>query len=170
MVWPSKQTDKKPQPQRLPEPLIVEIDGIVARYPSKDAALIPALHACQDRFGFVSGGTMLALAGHLGLAPSRAADTLSFYSMLRTEPVGKHHIEICQTLSCALLGADLLADYLTEKLGIGFGEVTRDGKFSLGKVECIGACEQAPAMLVNNELHGNLNKKRVDDIIAALKG
>ncbi len=168
MAWPSKETDKRPQPQELPPDLAAEIDGLLDRYPDKSAALIPALHALQDRFGFVSDGAMLALAGHLGLAPGRVADTLSFYSMLRTAPVGKHHIEMCQTLSCMLLGADLLADYLAETLGIGFGEVTPDGRFSLGKVECIGACEQAPAMLVNNELHGNLNKKSIDELFAGL--
>jgi NADH-quinone oxidoreductase subunit E len=89
--------------------------------------------------------------------------------MLRAAPVGKYHIELCQTLSCALLGADLLADHLNEKLGIGFGEVTPDGRFSLGKVECIGACEQAPAMLINNELYGNLSVERIDEILKGLE-
>jgi len=169
MAWPSKETDTKPRPQELPEDLLVEIEDLARRYPNRRAALIPALRACQDRFGFVSAGTMLALADHLGLSPSLVADTLSFYSMLRTEPVGKYHVEICQTLSCALLGADLLTDYLTEKLGIAFGEVAPDGGFSLGKVECIGACEQAPAMLVNNELYGNLDKNRIDAVLDGLR-
>ena len=166
MAWPPKETDKKPQPQPLPGSLTDEIDGLLTRYPNTAAALIPALHACRDHFGYVSDGAMLALADRLGLSPSHVADTLSFYTMLRTGPVGKYHVEICQTLSCALLGGDLLADYLTERLGIGFGEVTRDGKFSLGKVECVGACEQAPAMLVNDELHGNMSKKRIEEILA----
>ena len=169
MAWPSKETEEIAQLRELPEALLAEIDGLLARYPDKRAALIPALHACQDHFGFVSGDTALALAEHVGLAPSGVLDTLSFYTMLRTEPVGKYHIEICQTIPCAITGADFLADHLTEKLGIGFGEVTADGKFSLGKVECIGACEQAPAMLINNELYGNLNSKRVDDILAELE-
>ena len=169
MVWPSERTDEKPELKRLPDELAARIDGILTRYSNKRAALIPALHECQEYFGYVSEETGLALAGHLELAPSHVADTVSFYFMLRTEPVGKYHIEICQTLSCALLGADSLADYLTEKLGIGFGEVTADRKFSLGKVECIGACEQAPAILVNNELYGNLNRKRIDEIIGTLE-
>lgn len=169
MTWPSKETHQEQQPQQLPETLIVEIDSLLACYPERHAALIPALHACQDHFGFVSYGTALSLARHMDLAPSYIADTLSFYSMLRTEPSGEYHIEICQTLSCAVTGADFLADRLAERLGIGFGEVTPDGRFSLGKVECIGACEQAPAMLINNELYGNLDSGRIDAILAELE-
>ncbi len=169
MAWPSKETNQKPQPLELPKALIEEIDGLLGRYPDTRAALIPALLACQDSFGFVSEGATLAIALRLGLSPGHVADTLSFYSMLRTEPVGKYHIEVCQTLTCAITGADFLADYLTEKLGVGFGEVTPDGKFSLGKVECVGACEQAPAVLVNNELYGNVSAKRIDEILGGLE-
>ena len=169
VVWPSKRIDEKPESGTLPEELVDRIDALLTRYPNKRAALIPVLHECQGYFGYVSGETGLALANYLELAPSHVIDTISFYFMLRTEPVGKYHIEICQTLSCVLLEADHLADYLVEKLGIGFGEVTADKKFSLGKVECIGACEQAPAMLVNNELYGNLNRKRIDEILETLE-
>jgi len=165
MVWPSIRTEERPETAALPPELLGRIDAIVKRYPHKRAALLPALHECQAHFGYISDETGLALAEHLELAPSHVADTVSFYSMLRTRPVGRYHVEICQTLSCALLEADHLADYLVEKLGIGFGEVTADGKFSLGKVECIGACEQAPVMLVNNELYGHLNRKRIDEIL-----
>ncbi len=165
MGWPSKLDAKKPEPQELPNELQAEIDALLQRYPNKRAGLIPVLHRVQERFGYLSEGAMVSVGNRLELAPSYVADIVSFYSMLRTQPVGKYHIELCQTLSCALLGADSLADYLVEKLGIGFGEVTADGKFSLGKVECVGACEQAPAMLVNNELYGNLNKQRLDEVI-----
>jgi NADH-quinone oxidoreductase E subunit len=160
---------QKPRAIELPRTLIDQIDALLGSYPEASAALIPALHACQRHFGFISEGAALALARRLGLSPSHVADTLSFYSMLRTEPVGKYHIEICQTLTCAITGADFLADYLTEKLGVGFGDVTPDGKFSLGKIECVGACEQAPAMLVNNELYGNLSAKRIDEILGGSK-
>jgi len=169
MAWPSKKTDEKLERLELPGDLVAQIDDILARYPNKRAALIPALHRCQDHFGYVPEGAIPALAEHLELSPSFVADTLSFYTMLHASPVGKYHLELCQTLSCALLGADSLADHLAEKLGIGFGEVTPDGKFSLGKVECIGACEQAPAMLVNNELYGNLNMDRIDEILDGLE-
>ena len=168
MAWPTKETHQEQQPQELPEALTAEIDGLVARYPNRRAALIPALSACQDRLGHVSRGTAIALAQHLELPPSHVVDTLSFYSMLRDRAVGKYHIELCRTISCAVTGADFLADYLTQKLAIGFGEITPDGKFSLTKVECIGACEQAPAMLINNELYGNLDAKRIDAILDEL--
>jgi NADH-quinone oxidoreductase subunit E len=166
--WPSKETDKKLEAQAFPDDLTAEIKSMLTRYPNARAAVIPALRACQSRFGYVSEETILALAELLGLAPAFVADTCSFYSMLRASPAGKYHIELCQTVSCALLGADSLADHLAQKLGIGFGEVTPDGKFSLGKVECIGACEQAPAVLINNELYGNLNGDRIDEILAGL--
>ncbi|MBI5119280.1 NAD(P)H-dependent oxidoreductase subunit E [Candidatus Poribacteria bacterium] len=169
MVWPSETEAVKPERQELPAGLVLQIDELLRHYPNKRAALIPALHKCQDHFGHIPGGVALALSEHMGLAPSCVADTISFYSMLRMKPVGKFHIEVCQTISCALRGADSLADYLVMKLGIGFGEVTRDGKFSLGKVECIGACEQAPAILINNELYGNLNKERIEEILGGLQ-
>jgi NADH-quinone oxidoreductase E subunit len=169
MVWPSKNEDRRPPVQTLPDELVADIDELLTHYPDKRAALIPALHKCQDRFGYISESVTLALSEHMALAPSYVADTISFYSMLRTRPVGKFHIEVCQTISCALRGADSLADYLTAKLGIAFGEVTRDGKFSLGKVECIGACEQAPAILINNELYGNLSKEGIDEILGELR-
>jgi NADH-quinone oxidoreductase subunit E len=169
MAWPSKTAEQKYEAQKLPDELVAQIDEILTRYPNKRAALVPSLHKCQEHFAYVSERTILSIANYLELAPSYVADAVSFYSMLRTAPAGKYHIELCQTLSCALLGADSLADYLAEKLGIGFGEVTPDGKFSLGKVECIGACEQAPAMLMNNELYGNLSKERIDDILGKLE-
>ncbi|MBI4831539.1 MAG: NAD(P)H-dependent oxidoreductase subunit E [Candidatus Lindowbacteria bacterium] len=169
MVWPSKTEEKKPETQKLPDEVLSQINELLTHYPNKRAALIPALHKCQDHFGHISTGTALALSEHMRLAPSYVADTISFYSMLRTKPVGRFHIEVCQTISCALRGADSLADYLAEKLRIGFGEVTPDGKFSLGKVECIGACEHAPAILINNELYGNLNKERIDEILDGLR-
>ncbi|UCD57143.1 MAG: NAD(P)H-dependent oxidoreductase subunit E [Candidatus Hydrogenedentota bacterium] len=169
MVWPCKTDAEKPEAQELPDDLIAQIDRLLTHYPNKHAALIPSLRKCQEHFGCVSFGIVAALAERLDMAPSHVADTLSFYSMLRTTPVGKYHIELCRTISCALRGADSLADYLVEKLGIGFGEVTPDKKFSLGKVECIGACEQAPAMLVNNELYGNLSRERIDEILRTLE-
>ncbi|GAB4331936.1 MAG: NADH-quinone oxidoreductase subunit NuoE [Candidatus Abyssubacteria bacterium] len=168
MGWPSKTEEKRPEKQELPADLRRQIDELLAHYPNKRAALIPALHRCQQRLGCVSESSMLAIAEHLELPPSHVADTVSFYAMLHTTPVGRYHIELCQTVSCALLGADSLAEYLTRKLGIGFGEVTADGKFSLQKVECIGACEQAPALLLNNELYGNLNKERIDKLLDGL--
>jgi NADH-quinone oxidoreductase E subunit len=168
MGWPSKIEEHKPEKQELPADLRQQLDELLTHYPNKRAALIPVLQRCQQRFGYLSESSMLAVAEYLELPPSHVADTVSFYSMLHATPVGKYHIELCQTISCALLGADSLADYLTRKLGIGFGEVTADGRFSLQKVECIGACEQAPALLLNNELYGNLNKERIDEILDGL--
>ena len=168
MAWPSKEVHEEQRAEELTEELAAEIAEIVARYPDAQAALIPALSACLERMGHVSSGTALAVARLLDIAPSKVTDTLSFYSMLRDEPVGRHHIELCRTLSCALTGADTLADYLTGKLGIDFGEVAPDGRFSLGKVECIGACDAAPAMLINNELYGNLDAGRIDEILGGL--
>ena len=168
MAWPSKYADQKPSAAELPGDLVAEIDDILSRYPNRRAALVPVLHRCQRHFGYIAEETVVALSERLGLPPSFISDTVSFYTMLRTAPAGKYHIELCQTLSCALLGADSLAAYLTEKLGIRLGEVTPDRKFSLGTVECIGACEQAPAMLVNNELYGNLSRERVDEILDGL--
>ncbi len=146
-----------------------EIDKIVARYPQKEAAILPVLHIAQQEFGFISPESEEMVAGILGVKPIRVREVVTFYTMLNSEPVGKYHIQVCSNLSCSLLGSEKLIDYIKEKLSIQPGETSKDKKFTLSLVECLGACEQAPCMMVNFEYHGNLDKKKIDKILDGLE-
>ncbi|TEU04718.1 MAG: NADH-quinone oxidoreductase subunit NuoE [Candidatus Aminicenantes bacterium] len=146
-----------------------EIDRIIARYPQKEAAILPLLHLTQQEFGFISPESEKLVAGILGIKPIQVREVVTFYTMLNREPIGKYHIQVCSNLSCSLLGAEKLTDYLKEKLSIEPGQTSEDKKFTLSLVECIGACEQAPCMMINFDYHGNLDKKKIDKILDGLE-
>ncbi len=146
-----------------------KIDKIVARYAQKEAAILPLLHITQQEFGFISPDSEKLVAEILGIKPIRVREVVTFYTMLNREPVGKYCIQVCSNLSCALLGSEKLIDYLKGKLGIEPGQTTKDKKFTLSLVECLGACEQAPCMMVNFDYYGNLDKKKIDKILDGLE-
>ncbi len=146
-----------------------KIEEIVARYPRKEAAILPVLHAAQQDFGCISADTEKLIAQILGLKPIKVREVVTFYTMLNREPIGKYHIQVCSNLSCSLLGAEKLVDYLKEKLKINPGETTPDKKFTLSLVECLGACETAPCMMINFDYYGNLDKKKIDKILESLE-
>jgi len=146
-----------------------KVEEILKRYPQKQAALLPVLHAAQGEFGYISEETEKMVAGLLDLKPVQVHEVVTFYTMYNRHQVGKYHIQICSNLSCSLMGAESLIDYLRGKLDIEVGETTPDGMFSLSTVECLGACEHAPCMMVNFDYHGNLDKKKIDKILDELK-
>lgn len=146
-----------------------KIEGVIARYPRKEAAILPVLHAAQQEFGRISAEEEKLVAQILGIKPIKVREVVTFYTMLNREPVGKYHIQVCSNLSCSLLGAEKLIDYLKKKLGVEPGETTQDKKFTLSLVECLGACEMAPCMMVNFEYYGNLDKKKIDKILEGLE-
>ena len=145
------------------------IAEIVARYPEKEAALLPVLHAAQREFGYISRATEKMVAGLLDITPVKVHEVVTFYTMYNRQPVGRYHIQICSNLSCSLLGASSLIDHLSEKLGVQPGETTSDQKFTLSLVQCLGACEQAPCMMVNFDYYGNLDATKVDEILENLE-
>jgi NADH-quinone oxidoreductase E subunit len=146
-----------------------KIEEILSRYPQKEAAILPILHLAQQEFGSISEEEEKLVAGILGIKPIKVREVVSFYSMLNRKPVGKYHIQVCSNLSCNLMGAEKLIEYLTEKLGIRPGETTPDKRFTLTTVECLGACEQAPSMMINFEYYGDLNRKKIDEILDKLE-
>ena len=145
------------------------IAEIVARYPKKEAALLPVLHAAQREFGYISRATEKSVAGLLEISPAKVHEVVTFYTMYNRQPVGKYHVQICSNLSCSLLGAGSLIDHLSEKLGIQPGETTPDQKFTFSLVQCLGACEQAPCMMVNFEYFGNLDTTKINEILDNLE-
>ena len=146
-----------------------KIKEVVARYPRKEAAILPVLHITQKEFGYISAKEEKLVARVLGIEPIRVRELVTFYTMLNQESLGKHHIQVCSNLSCSLLGADKLIDYLKEKLDVEPGETTKDKKFTLSLIECVGACEQAPCIMINFDYYGDLDKKKIDEILDGLK-
>ena len=143
--------------------------ALLARYPDKRSVTLPALHLAQDQEGYLSGETIVALARLLSIVPADLMDTISFYTMFHTKPKGKYLLQVCQTLSCSLAGADQLVDHLNEKYEIKAGETTTDGRFTLVKVECLGSCGTAPVLQINDDYYERLSLPKVDRILGKLR-
>ena len=145
-----------------------KVDEIIARYPEnrQKSALLPLLHLAQDEFGgWLSPETMDYVASLLKLEPIEVYEVATFYSMYNLKPVGRFQFEVCQTGPCMLKGSDQIIEYIKQKLGIGVGETTPDGLFSLKTVECLGACGYAPMMQLGKYYREHLTKEKVDSII-----
>ena len=132
---------------------LARIDREIAKYPpeQKRSAVMAALAIAQDEKGWLSTETMDFVAGYLDMPPIAVYEVATFYEMYNTEPIGRFKLTICTNLPCALQSASEAAEHLKRKLGIGFGETTGDGKFTLKEGECFGACGDAPVVLVNNK-------------------
>jgi NADH-quinone oxidoreductase subunit E len=145
------------------------IKHVLSEYYDKQAALLPVLYVAQDQFGHINAEICQLVAQRLELDRMHVESVASFYTMYYKQPIGRHHIQVCRTLSCAMAGSGRLVDYLSTKLGIKPGEVTPDGKFSLEAVECLAMCGSAPVMIINKTNHENLTNEKVDEILASLK-
>ena len=150
-----------------------KIDRQLAKYPpeQKRSAVIAALAIAQDEQGWLSAEVIDDVAGHLGMPTVAVYEVASFYAMFELKPTGRYKLTICTNLPCALSGAAAAAAHLKEKLGIGFGETTGDGKFTLKEGECFGACGDAPVVLVNNKrMVGFMNPPQLDALLDELSG
>jgi NADH-quinone oxidoreductase subunit E len=155
----------------LSEELRQKIAAYFSHYPSKQAVTLPALHAVQDEKRCVPLEAVREIADMLDLSPAEVCDTMSFYGFFRTEkdPLGHTRLWVCRSLPCMLCGAEELLAYLCQKLGVSPGGTTADGRITLEFAECIGACEGAPAVLVNDEHRFNVTTEKADELIAELK-
>jgi NADH-quinone oxidoreductase E subunit len=145
------------------------IEDLKTRYPTSKAALLPTLWIAQEQYGWISEDTMKEVASILGIPFGQVLGVVSFYSMLHRKPVGKFHLQVCTNISCQLLGAEKLADYLCKKCGVKLGETSADGRYTVSEVECLGSCGTAPMMQINDEYYENLTKERIDHILLRLK-
>lgn len=146
---------------------------LVSRYPNTHAALLPALLLAQSEFGWVSVEVMDYLAERLELNPAQVLSTATFYTMVNKQPIGKAHIQICTTLSCALCGGYEIMEHLEERLGVRAGETTPDGKYTLSEVECLASCGTAPMFQITFadgeiEYYENLTPDSVDELLEEL--
>ncbi|HXU52355.1 MAG TPA: NADH-quinone oxidoreductase subunit NuoE [Casimicrobiaceae bacterium] len=149
-----------------------KIDREVAKYPAdqRQSAVMAALAVAQDEHGWLSPATMDAVAGHLGMPPVAVYEVASFYTMYNTAPIGRYKLTICTNLPCALSGGEAAAVHLKEALGVDFNETSADGLFTLKEGECMGACGDAPVMLVNNKrMCSFMSNDRLDALVDELK-
>ncbi|CAJ0710876.1 MULTISPECIES: NADH-quinone oxidoreductase subunit NuoE [Ralstonia] len=149
-----------------------EIDRAVAKYPAdqKQSAVMAALAVAQSEKGWVSPEVMQFVAEYLEMPPVWVEEVATFYNMYDTKPVGRFKLSVCTNLPCALSGGERAADYLKKKLGIGFNETTADGTFTLKEGECMGACGDAPVMIVNNtHMCSFMSNEKLDALIADLQ-
>lgn len=141
----------------------------VTRYPVIDSVMLPALWLVQEQESWVSPEAMVYVAEKLGKTPIQVYEVATFYTMFNLKPIGKHHIELCKTLSCMLCGSRDIKNYIKESIGIEPGQTSEDGLFHLSEVECLGACGGAPMFALNGVYHEKLTTQKVDELIAECK-
>lgn len=144
------------------------IDWWINEYPQeqRQSAVMPALTLVQEaNGGYLTTELMNEVASYLGMSPIEVYEVATFYSLYEHQPVGQYKLAVCHNISCMLRGADELIEHLENKLGIKVGEVTADGRFSIKKVECLGACGGAPVMMVGKDYYENVTELRADELI-----
>ena len=150
-----------------------KIDRELLKYPpdQRQSAVMSALALAQDEHGWLSTEVIDAVAQYLGMPPVAVYEVATFYTMYNLKPTGRYKVTICTNLPCALSGANVAAKHLKEKLGIGFGETTADGRFTLKEGECMGACGDAPVLLVNDRrMCSFMSNARLDELVGELSG
>jgi NADH-quinone oxidoreductase E subunit len=146
-----------------------DLEEIKATYPDGRAAVLPALYSAQREFGWLSQEALEAVAQGLNIPKALVKGVATFYSMYRHEPKGRHLVQLCTNVSCMILGAESLLDLLKNKYGLEPGGTSADGRFSLVIMECIGACDEAPAMLVDEDFHSGLTGENIGGILEGYK-
>jgi NADH-quinone oxidoreductase subunit E len=142
-----------------------EIEAEFPRYEQKRAACVEALKVVQRHRGWVSDEALIAVAEFLEMTPAELDGVATFYNLIFRKPVGKHIILVCDSISCWIMGYERVLQHLQDRLGIVKGETTADGVFTLLPIVCLGACDQAPAMMIDDELYGKLDPDKIDEIL-----
>lgn len=157
----------------VPAELQAEINDLVTHYPNKRSASLMLLHAVQDHFGYISREAVEWIAARLELQPINVYELVTFYPMFHAKPVGRYHLKVCRSLSCALGGSYELHEHFCRKLGLdpqAHGpQTTKDGKFTVEFVECLAGCGSAPVMMCNDAFHEGVTEKRADEILGECK-
>lgn len=145
-----------------------KVEELRKRYQTSQALTLPVLWLAQEQFGHISEETMKYVATLLDVPFGHLLGVVSFYTMFHRELCGKHHIEVCTNISCMLRGSDRIVKHLEKKLGIAMGETSKDKKWTLSEVECMGSCGTAPMLAIGEEYFENLSLEKVDQILADL--
>ena len=146
-----------------------EVEEALSHYPNPRSAVLPVLWIAQREWDWLSPSALRLVAHTLDLPEPEVFGIATFYTMFNLEPVGRHHLQVCMTLSCSLMGADRLFKHLESKLGVGHGGTTADARFTLRRVECLAACGGGPCMQVNEAYHENLDEAKVDRLLETLR-
>ncbi|RJG00060.1 NADH-quinone oxidoreductase subunit NuoE [Noviherbaspirillum saxi] len=149
-----------------------KIDRELAKFPAdqRQSAVMAALAIAQNETGWLPPEVLLDVANYIGMAPIAVQEVATFYNMYNTKPVGKYKISVCTNLPCQLSGGEKAAHYLKDKLGIDYKDTTADGQFTLVEGECMGACGDAPVMLVNNKrMCSFMSNEKIDALVEELK-
>jgi NADH-quinone oxidoreductase E subunit len=160
--------DRRAEPYLTPQLKDHLSKTYLPRYPNKRAVLLPALHQIQHLHGWIPMQAMEEIAEFLEMSPAEVLDTATFYEEYWLKPKGEYLLQVCRSLACEVCGSRKLTNHLSTKLGIEPGETTTDGRFTLVELECLGACDGGPVMLINEVLHENLTTETVDQLIAKL--
>lgn len=146
-----------------------KIEQLKKRYPSSEALSLPCLWMAQYQEGVISMEAIEVIAELIDTPPMEIYRVATFYTMFNLEPVGKYHIQLCKTLSCALCGKAEILTHLQKRLGIDAGGSTDDGRYTLSQVECLGSCGSGPVMQINDRYYENLTNEKIDEILETLK-
>ncbi len=146
-----------------------KFEQLLKRYPQKRAAMLPTLWLAQEQYGWLSPEVMTYVGGLLEVPPSKVYEVATFYTMFHLQPVGKYHFQVCRTLSCQLRGAEGITAQLKKRFGIGIGQTSEDGRFTLTEVECLGSCGTAPMLQLNDDYHEDLTEAKLDQLIESLE-
>ncbi|MBE9504242.1 MAG: NADH-quinone oxidoreductase subunit NuoE [Proteobacteria bacterium] len=152
----------------LSQAAIKKIEEVQKKYPTKRSAVLPSLFIAQEEQGWVTKEAMAEIAKVLAIPPTQVYESATFYTMYNKKPVGKYHVQVCANLSCSLLGAEHVINYISKKLNIKTGETSSDKKFTLSTVECLGSCDTAPMLQLNDEYHENLTEEKIDKLLDSL--
>lgn len=142
-----------------------EIDKELEHYDHKQGACIEALKIVQKHRGWVSDESLRDIAEHLDMSPDQLDNVATFYNLIYRRPVGKHVILVCDSVSCWILGYEAIRERISKTLGIGLGETTADGQFTLLPTQCLGTCDHAPALIIDEDLYRDLSPEQVDRIL-----
>ena len=156
------------KPKQEPEGTVdmAAVAGIISEHASRPGALLPLLHAVQDRLGYVPQEAVPEIATALNLSRAEVHGVITFYHFFRTTAPGRHTLYICRAEACQAMGSRALEEYAREKLKVDFHETTADGRFSLEPVYCLGNCACSPAVMIDDKVHGRVSEDRLDELLA----
>lgn len=157
------------KPVEFPPAAKERFDYILTRYPTKEAALLPTLHLVQETWGWISPEAVHYVGELLELSPATVFGVVSFYDMYDSKQVGKYRLRVCTNLSCMISNAYDIYEHLCERLQVDPHETTKDGRFTVLEVECLGSCDTAPVVQVNNDYHENMSVEKMDVLLETLK-
>ncbi len=141
---------------------IQEIESEAAHYPKREAVSIDALKIVQKHRGWVSDESLRDIAEHIGMSPTDLDSIATFYNLIYRRPVGRHVISVCDSVSCWIMGYQQMREHLQQRLGVGLGETTADNRYTLLPTVCLGCCDRAPALMVDGDLHTDLDPAKID--------